>query len=515
MSGKGRLLLTISLLSFLALGGLFFALRVWMPFMWGVLAPAIIGLAGWLFTDRVLLVDFFTMKTTKQGLNMGALILIVVLFLAAVNYLGARHYTTFDFSNNQVNSISEQSKKVISSLESNLAVKFFYKTGAERVEENKKIFRELVKHYQDISEKIQFEVVEINERPRLAQDYGASKGTGEAFIEYRGNKNRVENYTEQDFTNAIIKATRKEKKNIYFLEGHNERSTDDEKSETSLFGFRQLLEKNSYVVKKFNLVETALVPAEAHAVVIAGPTQQFQANEVKAIEQYLTEGGQLMLLLDERDMYGLGPLLSRLGVELERHYVYNVFNSPMGQVVNAQAATVAVGYSANNDITRLFTANQMTVFRNPHSLKLTEPSELLQHEVLVKTPESSVALAELDSQDYLGQPRAFNLAVQVKGKLNEKAKEFTALIFSDADFISNILLYQNINRDLALNSVAALAKETDLIAVSPKEPAATKLLVSPPEFNQFFRFVVVGIFLPLPFVFMILSIVLWYRRRHA
>jgi hypothetical protein len=32
---------------------------------------------------------------------------------------------------------------------------------------------------------------------------------------------------------------------------------------------------------------------------------------------------------------------------------------------------------------------------------------------------------------------------------------------------------------------------------------------------QFFNFSVVGLFIPLPFVLMILSIVLWYRRRHA
>ena len=515
MSPKGRLLFTLSILSTLALGGLFFALRVWMPFMWFVVAPSILGFLGWVYLDRNFIIEFFNMKTTKYDLNMGALIAIVTIVLVALNFIGARHLATFDFSSSQVNSISEQSKSILSSLESKLRVKFFYKSGAERADENKKIFRELVKHYQDINNKIELEIVEMNQKPKLVAEFGANKGSGEAFVEYKGNKNRIENYTEQDFTNAIIKLTRKEKKNIYFLQGHNERSIDDEKSEVSLFGFRQMLEKNSYNVKKLSLATALKVPDDAHVLVIAGPTQQFQILEVLVIEEYLAQGGNLLLLMDDKETYGLAAILKKLGLEIEPEYVFNVFETPLGKVVNAQAATIAVQYSTTNEITKVFSANQMTTFRNPHSIKLIKNSENMNVEVIVRTPETSVTLTNLDSLNYNGEPRSYNLGVEVKGKFNNATKEFSAVIYSDADFISNILLYQNLNRDLALNTISSLTKETDLISISAKEPMASKMLVSPPEFNQFFKFVVVGLFFPLPFVFMLVSIVLWYRRRHA
>lgn len=517
MSHKGRLLLALSALSLVALGGLYFAIRVWMPFMWFVVAPAVIGFLGWIFYDRKMLFDFFTMKTTKYGFNMGFVIMMAVALLSAINFLGARHYTTFDFSSNATNSLSEQSKKLLLTLDSELKVKFFYTTGAERAEENKKIFRELVRHYEDVNPKLKFEIFEINENPKIASEYGATKGSGEAFVEYRGTKNRVENYTEQDFTNALIKLTRKERKSIYFLVGHNERSIDDEKDETSLFGFRQMLEKNSYIVKKLNLITNSQVPTDANALVIAGPTQQFQSAEIDAIEDYLKRGGNLFLMLDNRDTYGLSGLIKKLGVELESYYVYNVFDTPMGRVVNAQAATVGLEYSQTSDITKIFTSNQMTLFRNPHALKvINDQNQNIHVDVLVKTPEkASAALAEMDSKDYIGDLRSFNLGVESKGKFENSNKEYTAVIFADSDFISNILLYQNINRDLALNAISSLVKETDLISISAKEPLASKMLVSPPEFNQFFRFTIIGIFLPLPFVFMIISAVLWYRRRHA
>ncbi|MBC7742171.1 MAG: GldG family protein [Bdellovibrionaceae bacterium] len=515
MSQKGKLFLTISLLSLLAFCGLYFALKVWMPFMWFVLAPVAIGLMGWLAVDHRILKEFFGMKATKQGLNMGAIIFIAVGFLVLVNFMGARHYKTYDFSGNGMNTISDQSKKIIQSLDADLQVKYFYKNGADRAEENKKAFRDLMKRYQDVSSHLQLEFVEMNEKAKLAQDFGANKGAGEAFIEYKGKKNRIENYTEQDFTNAIIKVTRTQKKNIYFLEGHNERNIDQEKDETSLFGFKQMLEKNSYNVQKISLVTKAHIPDDADALIIAAPTQSFQDFEVVEIENYLKRGGGLFISLDDKPVSGLQKLLTGLGVELESYYVFNVFDSPTGSVVSAQSPTVGVQYSPTSEITKVFGNTQMTVFRQPHALKLVNKNDAIKAEAIVRTPENAVALKELDSADYLGAPQAYTLAAEITGRWAASEKTFSAVVFADTDFMSNILLYQNLNRDLALNAVAALSKEIDLISVTPKEAQATKLSMSPPEYNQFYKFTVLGIFLPLPFLLMTMSLVLWFKRRHA
>jgi ABC-type uncharacterized transport system involved in gliding motility auxiliary subunit len=157
----------------------------------------------------------------------------------------------------------------------------------------------------------------------------------------------------------------------------------------------------------------------------------------------------------------------------------------------------------------------MTVFRQPHALKDFPHSDKIKIDYIVKTPESSVALKELDSSDYIGKPQSYNLVAEIKGAYLDSLKNFNMVVTADVDFMTNILLYQNLNRDLALNSISALAKDLDLVSITPKEILATKMLLSPPEFNQFFKFTVVGIFFPLPFLFMIISLVLWYRRRHA
>lgn len=515
MSQKGRLSLVVSIFSFVILAGLYFAVRTWMPFMWALLVVSALGIAGWLFLDRKTILDFFTTKTTKQGLNMGALILISIGFLAILNFVGARHYKSFDFSGNKINTLSEQTVKLLKSLDSDLKVTFFYKNGADRVEENKRAFRELIKKYEDISPKVKYEFAEMNEKAKLTQDYAASKGSGEAFVEYKGNKNRIENYTEQDLTNALIKATRTTKKTIYFTEGHGERNIDHEQDETSLVGFKQLLEKNSYDVKKVSLISQGQVPLDTEVLIIAGPTQAFQEQEIKMLEKYLQNGGSLLLAL-KGSYKGLDKFIAKFGLELDGNYIFNVFNTPMGQVVNSQSPTVAISYSGSSEITKSFGANEMTIYRQPTALKVGAAPEGMRSEIIVQTPETTVALKSLDSTDYVGKPQVYSLGVEVKGKFStESTKDFELVVFSDVDFMSNILLYQNLNRDLALNAVSSLAKELDLVSVTPKEALTTKLLLSPPEFEQFFRFVIIGVLIPIPLFFMITSFLVWLRRRHA
>lgn len=537
MKSKSKLILSLGFVFLISLGGLYFAIQSWMPFMWFLLMPGIFGIAGWFAIEHALIVDFFTMKTTKQGLNMGALIGIATTLLVFINFMAARYNKTLDLSATGQYTLSEQSKKIIDQATheisnggltdsaSDIQVKFFYKEGLEGVEASKKSFASLVKVYQEYSPQIKFEYIEMNAHPKLTQDFGANKGSGEAFIEYHNQKNRIESqfsgqglqsFSEQQFTNALIKTTRKTKKTVYFMQGHNERNIDSEKDETGILSFKQMLEKNSLNISVLNLVEKNEIPADANAVLIIDPQLKFQKFEVETLTTYLVNGGSLVLALDQKNSAGLEGFLDQLGVIHEKQYIFNILNSPMGQVVNSQQPTVAVHYSQTSAITKMFSPNSSSVFLKPNSLKITATPPFMKVDILVQSPEASVALENLESSDYKNKPMSYNLALEFKGKFKETAsKEFSAVIFSDADFLSNQFIFQNTNRDLALNTVSALVQETDLVSLSPKEPMATKMILPIPEFNQFYKFVVVGLFLPIPFVFLLISLVMWLRRRHA
>jgi hypothetical protein len=122
-----------------------FLIGDWVPFCWLALGLFIFFFSFGVYRDRKFLQDFFSMRTTKEGMSMGGLIVLMLAVLVVVNYLGVKYSKTWDFSSEQTNTLSEQSIQLVQGLKSDLKVLFFYKKGVEGNEENRRQFRELIK----------------------------------------------------------------------------------------------------------------------------------------------------------------------------------------------------------------------------------------------------------------------------------------------------------------------------------------------------------------------------------
>ncbi|MGZ3774763.1 MAG: GldG family protein [Pseudobdellovibrionaceae bacterium] len=512
MSKLGKLAFLFAGISIVSMAIIRSILGDWVPFCWLALGLAVFFSAVGLAKDRQFFKEFFSMKTTKEGLSMGTLILLMLAVLIVVNYLGYKHYKTWDFSTTQTNTLSEQSIKLVKDLHSDLKVFFFYKKGVEGNEENRRQFRELIKKYQDISPKIQLDFVEVNERPDLAKDYGVDKGSGVVFLDYEGHRNRVEKIDEQEFTSALVKVTRKQNKVIYFTVGHGEKDLNEKREGLGLGSLKLMLENNRYTVKELPLIQNPKIPQDADAIVIAGPIQGFQDFEISALENYLKAGGSLLLAIESQNSAGLEKLVNKLGVQLQNNYILNVVETTFGRGLN-QGPTVATSFSATNKITKSFAHNEATLFRYPQSLKKTTAPAGVEVDEIVKTAPNAMAFESMQPRGE-GPEGSYAIVDEVTGRwpgTDEKAKSFSVIVAGDVDFMTNQMLYQNLNRDLVLNSIAALAKEENLISITPKEPQATKLLMTESKFTVFiFLFII-----PLPLILLGTSIGLWIRRRNA
>jgi ABC-type uncharacterized transport system involved in gliding motility auxiliary subunit len=484
----------------------------WVPFCWIALGLAIFFIVLGIIKDRAFFTEFFTMKTTREGMSMGVLILLLVAVLGIVNYLGVKYYKTWDFSSAQTNTLSPQSIQLVQSLDSEMKVLFFYKKGVEGNEENRRLFRELIKKYQDASPKIQLDFVEVNERPDLSKEYGVDKGSGVVFLDYKGRRNRIEKIEEQEFTSALVKVTREKTKTIYFTVGHGEKDLNDNKEGLGLGSLKTMLENNRYTVKELPLAQNPKIPTDADAIIVAGPAQGFQDFEISALEQYLKSGGSLFLALKTQSNTGLEKLVAKFGIILDNNNIHNLIDTQMGRAVNS-GPTMGAIFSESNKITKVFGKNEITLFRNPQSLKTTNVGQGMTIEDLVKTGPNSVAYKNLEMKGDAPEG-TYTLVAEVSGQFPgaaEGAKPFEVIIAGDVDFITNQMLYQNLNRDLVLNSVAALAKEENLISITPKEPQATQLLMTETKFAIF----LFGFIIPLPLLLLGTSIGIWARRRNA
>lgn len=510
MSKRGKIFFFAFVVSLACFAIIFSILGTWIPFLWFPLVFSLVSLPAWLYYDKELLIDFFAMRTTKSGISMGSMILLVLVVLALVNIIGARKYKSFDFSIAKANSLSAQSKSIVTNLKSPLSIYFFYKPGVEGSEQNRLTLRRLVALYQDVSTNVKFEIFDVNEHPQMAQDFKVTTGRGEAFVVYQERNNKVDRLEEQDLTNAIIKTMKEKKPVLYFTEGHGEKSIKDSGSEMSAYALAQLLEKNSYTVKPLSFLEAAEVPEDASMVIALGPSRDLQSFEVKALSHYLARGGQMILAFDPEKPAVWKEVQELIGLKFNRHYVFNLVNTPYGTGVDQRVPTVGSVFSEQVAITKVFKNNEMTSFAFVGSFERIA-KEGFHYEDMVKTNPQSVSLASLESKAPEGPAREFSLAAAITGEVTkDQAKKFEVIAFADSDFVSSVMLGQNLNRDLFMNTVAYLVKDTDLISVSPKDPSVTLMKMTQATSVGFFV-----LFMTLSLALLLSSLILYFRRKNA
>jgi ABC-type uncharacterized transport system involved in gliding motility auxiliary subunit len=186
----------------------------------------------------------------------------------------------------------------------------------------------------------------------------------------------------------------------------------------------------------------------------------------------------------------------------------------MGKALR-QGPTFGSEFADADDITRIFGRNKSVQFILPMSLKRTELPPQVSINDIVKTNKDSASFKDLKDAEVgqTAQSGPFVLGMHAFGSLpqasqNNEKNNFSLVVFGDADFLTNQALYQSLNRDLILNSIASLAKENELISITPKETQITKLVMTTGA-QATMGILVLGF----PLLFLSTAILMWVRRR--
>ncbi len=135
-------------------------------------------------------------------------------------------------------------------------------------------FRDRLGEYRYLSSKVQVEYVDINKDPARARQYEI-QSSGTIVVEYQKRVERVTSTDEQDITNAIVKAVQGLQRKVYFVTGHGEKDPDSNDELNGYAGVNAALQRDNYTVGKLALVQEPDVPADAAALIVAGPTRDF------------------------------------------------------------------------------------------------------------------------------------------------------------------------------------------------------------------------------------------------
>ncbi|MBW1844507.1 MAG: GldG family protein, partial [Deltaproteobacteria bacterium] len=406
------LLGALGLISILfALAGFFMALTGAAPLGWsvlhGVVGFTLLGAAALINLDglRERMTSGEARRASKYGSSSLLSALLVIAILGMGGYLANRYPQRFDWSEQGVHSLSDQTTKVLSALEQDVeALALYGRMDWEPV-------RAQLDRYTYASER--FKIIDIadpNEKPDLLDRYGLMPeqlGQGIVHLRYGGESVNVEQPTEETLTNAIVKLTRTGDKTVYFLEGHGENPIDGEKGAAEE-GYQQAAEalrNENYKVEKLLLAAKSDVPEDADVVVIAGASRLMLVEERDALDRYVERGGAVLAMIDPRVRTDLVAKLGEWGVELGDDIVVDRELA----VIN-RATTPFARHAPNHPITQ--NLREYTWFLEVRSVKPSAEAEDRFSEIVLTGRESwaerdleqfdAEGIAEFDGEDLLG-----------------------------------------------------------------------------------------------------------------
>ncbi len=489
--------------------------------LWLNINSVFLGLAGALVVlamalDWKLYWEFLTMRTTKHGMNMGALIVLVVTLTVCLNYLANKNNKTWDLTQEKLNSLSEQTTKLLDGLKKDVDLKVFYKGPA--AQEQRQRVKQALALYEDYGKvKIRFINAYVDQAQALKYLNELPDREREPifmFVEYGGRKVRIEEpFDESAITSGLIKATRETEAKIYFVKGHGEKDISAD-NESGLKDFVRALGEASFKTEDLSLIDKPEVPVDASVVAIIGPSLPYMDVELEALRKYVQTGGKLFVALDPGQRHNLANLTKTLGVQFANNFVLTL--SPV--VGGGPATILSTNFDGASEITSSFPSGaSFALFPLVSEVKAAEDKpEGIEVTDLVKADKMAFTRNDL-SQPLRERPETKNVtvAVTVKGKPSEEAggekkSGFEAVIFGDSDFISNQALLAGVNRDLALNAMAFLANQKDLISIKPKIPKGSMVTLTGTA-----RLGVIIAGLALPVILLISAGVMWFRRRGA
>lgn len=444
-------------------------------------------------------------------------IITTIIFIAIIGFVAAiaeRHPWRVDLTESGSFSLSEQTRNILKGLDKPVDIKCFYSTAAPDQGQGRDKAKDLLETYRYENKNINFEFIDPDLKPEIARRYDV-KTYGTLVIEGYDKKQVVSEASEENITNALLKLSRKEQKKIYFLTGHGERSPKaTDKEGYSIAG--SALEGNFYIVSEFNLLQQPDVPADAAAVIIAGPKKPIQEQELKAIKTYLDRGGKVFAMLDPLVNDGMAEFLKGYGIIEGNDVVIDRLSRLFG---GSERIPVVLEYGEHK-ITEGFKLPTFYPDARSMTANVDSPPSGVQLQVLALT--SPNAWGERDLETLEKGRAAFDpdkdlpgpvpLVVLARISVNpvkapdvppspdskpdqaeakKPARDGVLIAAGDSDFASNTYFALYGNGDFFQNAVNFLADEASLITIEPRQAKNKTMLLTQSQAKAVFLVVLV------------------------
>lgn len=485
------------------------------PASLGLMGLGALLLGGYAAMDWARVRRLVTSRSALYSANLAITLSMLLAILVVTNLLANRYFHVFDFTAQQLNSLSPQSAQLMKTLKESgreITVTAFYPKDAEH-RQAVRILEEIFSRYTVRNPHIKFSIVDPDINKKLAEEKGVTKAFTILF-EAGNNETRINSFDEPSITSAFLKVTSPESKVVYFITGHNEyRITNDEQD--GLDKLNEYLGRENLVVKELSIPKENGIPADAAAVALIRPAiTPLQNQEFAALKDYLDRGGNLMVLVEPFQAPEVVAWLEPYGIKVRQDMVIDLESNYFNE------ATTPILMPAEGDhpllpVTVMTSAGEAglpdaLVTPSARSLELGSGkatwTPLYGTGSIVsfgETRQNSDTPSFTEGEDIPGP-----LVVVAAGQMQGTETGGRLLIAGDAQWLTNDNISREFNRDFAVNSLAWLVGSEQQIAIRPKEFNTQKANLK----GSALQLVSATIF-GIPVLVACLGVAVWWRRR--
>jgi ABC-type uncharacterized transport system involved in gliding motility auxiliary subunit len=470
---------------------------------WTTLVQFAIGVGGiavffWLYLPY--LGQQFTGRGSFFLLTSVVSALVVTAALVGINYIAVKKPKSWDLTKDRIFTLSDQTTSVLKGLQVPVKVEAFYAGSEPEYPELDSRLRQ----YKAQTDKLTVEFVDPFKHPGRVKELNISQ-SGPRIIVTSGNKeSRAKETSEEALTNALIEVSRGSTKKIYFTKGHGEHAVGDN-TERGLKQFVDNLKSEGYQTDEIVLAEHKEMPADAQALVVAGPVAALTDGEAKLVKEWIEKGGKLVAMVDPGVQSGLESAFEGWGIHVGKDEVIDP---------EAQNPEVAIAQSyAEHPITqpRSSPFALATIFPLARSVSKaqTAPAGWTVTELAKTGPRAWGETGTVTSGTV-----KFDPAQDLKGPVSlaassTKGAESRVVVVGNSLFASNGYYRLSGNKDFALNAVSWTAKEESRISIRPKQRQGNHLFLSAEQKRTMTLFA----FDLLPFGLLFAGLVVWQTRK--
>ncbi len=393
----------------------------------------------------------------RLRLQSGLFVLLLLLAMGLLAWLSNRYLMQADWTASGRNSLSVTSQLLLERLQGPLRVTAYVRDTTPVLRE---AISRLMERYQRHKPDVELRFVNPDSLPEQVRALGIT-AEGELYLEYRGRGEHVRQLNEQALAGTLQRLSRPARRVVHFLAGQGERAPQGIANH-DMGAFGRELEKAGIDARPFNPVETPQ-PVDGAALVIASPRLPLPPVALRAVLDYLAQGGNLLWLLEPNDPSALQPLAEALGLTIRPGMLLNrVANLPG----IANPAVLLIADYGPHPITAALRASTLL----PEAAALDwHPIDGWMMDVLLESPartETDDSAAARTGLSVLGLALSRPHPVSGSGAERVPAQQ-RLVIIGDGDFLSNTYLGNGANLELGLNIMNWLTLDDTLVAIPP------------------------------------------------